>query len=62
MSKVMSKALTGSELFFGVLETVWETVSHTRFVKTVKSLTGSTLTRYILKGFILLFYVPGVDF
>ena len=47
MYETLSQALvsnTNWELFFGVLETVCVTVSHTSFVKTVKTLTGSTLS------------------
>jgi len=48
----MSQALvpnTNWALFFFVCDTVYETVSHTSFVKTVKSLIGYALTtnRYI---------------
>ena len=46
MFETLSQTLsqnTNWELFFGVLETVCVTVSHTRFVKTVTTLTGSTL-------------------
>ena len=47
MFETMSQTLsqnTNWELFFGMLETVFETVSHTHFVKTVKTLTGRTLS------------------